>query len=158
MSMVIRPATSGDGPAIHAMVRALAQSHGEEEHFTATPESFEAALADPHPVVGAFLALIDGEPAGCAIWHRSFSTFRGCETLYLEDLSVLPAFRRRGVARALLKEVSRLAVERGYPSVYWLMMAWNDGARRLYDEVGAEIEEGTCVCRLYGAALESLAR
>ncbi len=77
--------------------------------------------------------------------------------MYLEDLSVLPAFRRRGVARALLKEVSRLAVERGYPSVYWLMMAWNDGARRLYDEVGAEIEEGTCVCRLYGAALERLA-
>lgn len=158
MSISIRQARPGDGAAIFAMVKALAVSHGEEANLTATPESYEAVFADPHAVVGMLIAEADGVPAGCAIWHRSYSTFRGRETLYLEDLSVLPEFRRRGIARLLLKAVAELAVAKGYPSVYWFMMAWNEGARKLYQDAGAEIEDGTCVCRLHGEALERLAQ
>lgn len=157
MTLDIRAAKAGDGEAIHAMVMALAQSHGYGDHVFATPEGFEAALFRPDPIVGAFIATVDGVAAGCAIWHRSFSTFRGRETIYLEDLSVLPEFRRRGIAKALLKRVARLAVERGAPQVSWLMMGWNDGARKLYLEAGAEVEDGNCFCRLHGEALERLA-
>jgi GNAT superfamily N-acetyltransferase len=157
MTLVIRKAQPGDGAAIHAMVQALAESHGYGDHVFASPQDFENALFQPNAIVGAFVAAVAGQPAGCAIWHRSFSTFRGRETIYLEDLSVLPEFRRRGIAKALLKQVAILAVERGAPQVYWLMMGWNDGARKLYAEAGAEIEDGNCFCRLHGEALERLA-
>jgi GNAT superfamily N-acetyltransferase len=157
MSLVIRPAEPGDGAAIHAMVEALAKSHGEQEHFTAVAADYETALFAPGTMIGAFIAVYGGVPAGCAIWHRSFSTFRGKETLYLEDLSVLPAFRRRGIARALLGAMAGLALSRGVPAISWLMMPWNDAARKLYIEAGAEIEEGVCLCRLHGPALERLA-
>ena len=157
MSLAIRKAGVGDGAALHAMVRELAISHGHEKDFAARPEDFESFLIDPHAINGAFLAYWDGVPAGCAIWQRSYSTFRGRETLYLEDLSVLPRFRRRGIARALLKVIAQFAVARGVPAVSWLLMAWNEGARTLYAEAGAEIEDGNCYCRLYGAALERLA-
>lgn len=158
MSIVIREARPGDGATLHAMVEALAISHGHEREFTAQPEDYERELFRPDSAIGALIASSDGEPAGCAIWHRSFSTFRGRETLYLEDLSVLPQFRRRGIAAALLKAVARLAVARGLPSVSWLMMAWNEGARALYESAGAEVEDGNCHCRLHGEALERLAR
>ena len=156
MTLTIREARAGDGAAVHAMIEALAISHNEREHFTATPDSYETALAAPDTVIGAFIAEWNGVPAGCALWHRSFSTFRGREVIYLEDLSVLPEFRRKGIARELVKRVAQLAVARRAPAVYWLMMPWNDGARKLYTELGAEIEDGLCMCRLHGEALERL--
>jgi ribosomal protein S18 acetylase RimI-like enzyme len=77
--------------------------------------------------------------------------------MYLEDLSILPRFQRRGIGRALLRHVAKLAVQKGYPSIYWLMTGWNDGARALYEAAGAEIEEGMCYCRLHGDALRRFA-
>jgi GNAT superfamily N-acetyltransferase len=138
------------------MVGELALNHGHAQDFTARPDDYERFLADPHAINGALIAFWDEAPAGCAIWQRSYSTFRGRETLYLEDLSVLEPFRRRGVARELLSAVARLALSRGLGEVIWSMMSWNAGARRLYEAVGARIEEGNCLCRLSGDALERL--
>ncbi|MFT3987059.1 GNAT family N-acetyltransferase [Aestuariivirga sp.] len=156
--VTIRPARPGDGSALQELVKSLAISHGYEKEFFGTPELYETALFCPNPVIGAFLAEVSGTPAGCAIWHRSFSTFRGKEIIYLEDLSVLPDFRRRGIAKALLKAVAQLAAARDIPEVFWLMMDWNDGARALYESVGAEIEGGNSFCRLSGDALARLAQ
>lgn len=125
--------------------------------MTATSDGLETALFCANPVVGCLVAEHDGQLAGCAFWHRSFSTFRGCEVMYLEDLSVLPAYRRRGIAKALLAGIARIACERRYPSITWMMMAWNAEARKLYESIGAEIEDGTCYCRVQGAALDRLA-
>lgn len=158
MKISVREARAGDGAALHAMVEALAHSHGEIEHFKATSVDYEVALFRDNAIIGALIASADEVPAGCAIWHRSFSTFRGHETLYLEDLAVLPDFRRQGIARELLKAVARLANSRGMPSVSWMMMNWNEGARNLYASAGAEIVDGMCYCRLHGAALERLAQ
>lgn len=155
--MVIRPIRKGEGEALLELVRALADSHDSLEHFTATAPDLEAALFCEGPIVGCLVAEYGGQIVGCAIWHRSFSTFRGKDVMYLEDLSMLPAFRRRGVARALLKGVAEAALTNGYPGIYWLVMEWNESARKLYEDIGAEIETGTCYCRIDGKALEKLA-
>lgn len=156
MSISVRPAAPGDGAILHAMVRELAVSHGHAQDFTATADDYERFLADPHAINGALIGCWQGQAAGCAIWQRSYSTFRGRETLYLEDLSVLPQFRGRGLGRELLRAVARLALSRNVPAVTWLLMSWNGEARRLYSAAGAEIEDGNCLCRLSGAALERL--
>ena len=154
MSIAIRKADPGDGAILHAMLRELAEHH--EIPFTAEAGDYERFLADPHAVNGALIAFADGAPAGCATWQRSYSTFRGRETIYMEDISVLPPFRRLGIGKALLKAVARMAVARGAGAVTWLMMGWNEEARRFYGGHGAEIEDGVCYCRLEGAALERL--
>jgi GNAT superfamily N-acetyltransferase len=156
--ITVRPIRPGEGEALLAMVRSLAESHDMLTHLHATPEMYEAAMFATQPIVGTLLAETEGQLAGCAVWHRSFSTFRGLEVMYLEDLSVLPQFRRRGVARALLKAVAALAIEKNYPGIYWLMMDWNKEATTLYKSVGAEIEPGTSFCRIHGSALEALAK
>ena len=155
--IVVRPMKPGEGGALLSMVKALAHSHKLMHTVIATPDMYEAAMFSDQPIVGALMAEFDGVLAGCAVWHRSFSTNRGAEVMYLEDLSVLPEFRRRGVARALLKAVARLALEKNYPSVYWLMMDWNKEANALYASIGAEIEPGTTFCRIRDDALRALA-
>ena len=157
MTVEVRPISPGEGGVLLRMVRALAESHGYLDRQTATAEDFERALFAVEPIVGCLLAFHDGNPAGCAFWHRSFATSRGREVMYLEDLSVLPEFRRKGIARALLKALSREAKRRGFPSIYWIMMGWNDGARALYAEVGAEYDEGLCYYRLSDDRLTRLA-
>lgn len=154
----VRPARPGDGAVLHNLVRELALHHGEGDNFRSAPADFEAALFHPQSFIGALVATVDGEPAGCVVWHRSFSTFRGREVMYMEDLSVLPRFRRRGVARALLRETARLAVAKGYPAIAWMMVDWNMEGRALYEGIGAEIEEGVHFCRVHGEALERLAK
>jgi GNAT superfamily N-acetyltransferase len=157
MTIAIRPIAPGEGGVLLDMVKALADDHGFADKMKSSAADLEAALFAPQPIVGCLLAFLDGMPAGCAFWHRSFATSRGQEVMYLEDLSVLPAYRRKGVARALLKALACLAREKGFPSIYWIMMGWNEAGRALYKEAGAELEDGLTFCRLADGALERLA-
>ena len=151
--ITVRPIAAGEGALLHAMIRSLADSHGQLDHLEATPRMLEAALAEPHGVVGCLIAEADGAPAGYAFWHRSFSTFRGRSTIHLEDIAVLPDFQRHGIGRALMRAMAALAVREGYASISWMMMGWNDKARAFYEDLGADIEPGMAQCRLSGAAL-----
>lgn len=157
MTVDIRPIRSGEGEALLRITRALGESHGHIDKYTATADDLERALFAAHPIVGCLMAYCDSEPAGCAFWHRSFTTARGCEVMYLEDLSVLPAFQRRGIGRALLHRLAIEARERGFPSIVWLAMDWNDKAKALYAQVGAECDEGLRYYRLADQALMRLA-
>jgi GNAT superfamily N-acetyltransferase len=154
----IRALRRGEGAALVELSRALADHHGLLHEFNATGDMFEREFFRPDAIAGALVAEEAGKLIGCAVWHRSFSTFRGCEVMYLEDLAVLAPHRGRGIGRTLMQAVARLAAERGYPSVAWLTMGWNEEGRRFYEGLGAEIETDISFCRLHGDALERLAK
>ena len=156
--IVVRPARPGDGPFLLKTSTELASTHQWPEGIPAQAQDYETALFCEGPIIGALIAEVDGNPAGSAVWHRSFSTNLGREIMYLEDLVVLPEFRQRGVARALMKEVARVAVARGYPKIFWLAMEWNVNAIALYKSVGAEVEPANCYCAVSGQTLLDLAR
>jgi ribosomal protein S18 acetylase RimI-like enzyme len=154
--ITVRPAQRGDGGILLRMTQELSKTHfAMSEDVVA--ENYEAALFRIDPIIGAVIAFVDGAPAGSAIWHRSFSTNKGREVMYLEDIAVLPDFRRMGVARRLMHEVCRLAVAKGYPKVFWLAMEWNEGALELYRSIGAGVEKANCYCWIEGEALTDFA-
>jgi GNAT superfamily N-acetyltransferase len=155
---MVRPVQPGDGAFLMRTTQELGRSHGWADKMTASAQSFEASLFCANPIIGGAIGFVDGESGGSALWHRSFSTMRGREVMYLEDLVVLPDFRRKGLAEALMKEVAKTAITAGYQDVFWLMMAWNEGARTFYQKLGAEIENDNCYCLLSGPALLDLAR
>ena len=154
----VRAVRPGEGQLIIGPTQEIAKTHwGGAYAVQATGGDLENALFCDAPIVGAQVAFVDGVFCGSAFWHRSFSTNPGREVMYLEDIAVLPGFRRLGVGEALMKAVAKVAVARCYPKVFWMMKAWNEGARKLYEGVGACVEDNNCYCWIEGEALTDLA-
>ncbi len=155
--MTLRPATVADVPQILAFIRALADYERLLHEVVATEDGLRAALFGPRPCAEVVLAEDAGVPVGFALFFHTFSTFLGQPGLYLEDLFVVPEARGRGVGRAILAHLARVAVERGCGRVEWAVLDWNAPAIRFYDSLGARPNEEWTVYRLTGAPLAALA-
>jgi GNAT superfamily N-acetyltransferase len=154
----IRRAQRADGALILTMVRELADYEKLAHEVVATETDVAAALFGPNANTYCEIAEWDGEPAGQALWFNNFSTFRGCNGLYLEDLYVRPAFRGRGIGRTLLARLADLCVENGWPRMDWAVLDWNQTAIDFYHAQGAEVAPDWRLVRLEGAALAALAK
>jgi GNAT superfamily N-acetyltransferase len=155
--VAIRPAARADVPALLALIRELAVYERLEQHVDATEQLLAEGLFGARPSAEALLAEADGEPVGYALWFATFSTFRARPGIWLEDLFVVPAQRRRGVGRALLARVAAIAVERGCGRLEWSALDWNEPALAFYRSLGAEVLPGWVQHRITGEALQRLA-
>jgi GNAT superfamily N-acetyltransferase len=155
---LIRPATVDDIPVVVRLVRELATYEREPDAVVATEEHFRTALFGPDPKVHCLVAEDAGAVVGFAIWFVSFSTWLGAHGIYLEDLFVRPQARGAGHGRALLTELARIAVERGYGRVEWAVLDWNEPAQGFYRSLGAGPQDEWTVWRLTGVALRTLSR
>jgi GNAT superfamily N-acetyltransferase len=157
MSVDIRRARPGDEAELVAMVRELAEFEHAVEECTVTAEQLhEALFGDPATVQG-YVAEVDGQPAAMALWFYNFSTWDGVAGIYLEDLFVRPAFRRHGLARALLSTLARECVDKGYSRLTWAVLDWNSDAIALYDAVGGHPQTEWITYRVSGDELSALA-
>jgi GNAT superfamily N-acetyltransferase len=156
--MVIRPATAADVPAIADLIRGLARYEKLEQDVTMTEELLAKNLFGPRPYAETLLAEEAGNPIGFALFFHNFSTFLALPGIYLEDLFVVPEHRGRGVGRALLKELARIAVERGCGRLEWSVLDWNRDAIGFYERLGATPNSEWTVYRLTGEALSELGR
>lgn len=155
---IIRWARSGDEAELVAMIHALAEFEHAADKCTVTEKQLTAALFSDQPSARAHIAEVDGTPAGCALWYRTFSTWDGVAGIYLEDLFVRPEFRRHGVARALLATLARECTAAGYTRLEWAVLDWNTNAIALYDSVGGRPQSDWITYRVSGPELSALAR
>jgi GNAT superfamily N-acetyltransferase len=158
MTLRIRAAEATDVPVIARLIRGLASFEKMEDQVSMTEERLAANLFGEHRYAENLLAEDDGEPVGFALFFHNFSTFLGLPGVYLEDLFVIPEQRGRGIGRALLKELARLAVERGCGRLEWSVLDWNSDAIGFYERLGARPNSEWTVYRLTGEALTSLGR
>lgn len=157
MALAVRPARPGEGGLVLSLIRELAEYEKLSDKVDATEAMVEAALFGQGSTTRCDIAEWDGDIAGQAIWFTNFSTFRGRSGLYLEDLYVRPAFRGRGIGRALLARLARRCRDRGWPRMEWVVLDWNRPAIDFYRSLGAELAEDWRLCRLDGEALAALA-
>ncbi|MFE2234524.1 GNAT family N-acetyltransferase [Streptomyces sp. NPDC059442] len=154
---MIRAATPADVPVLHAMVRELADYEKALHEVRATREQLREALFGECPAVFAHIAETDeGEVVGFSLWFLSFSTWRGVHGIHLEDLYVRPGVRGGGHGKALLRELARTCVERGYERLEWSVLRWNAPSIAFYESLGARPQEEWEVYRLTDGALAAL--
>ena len=156
VSEVIRAARPGDAEIV-SMIRELAEFEGALDDCVVTEAALHTALFGQRPSAHAHVVEVDGRAAATAVWFLNFSTWDGVSGIYLEDLFVRPAFRRRGLAHKLLATLAAECRAHGYTRLSWAVLNWNVNAIALYDAVGGKPQTEWTTYRVSGAELEALA-
>lgn len=151
---MIRPARESDVPAMLALIRELADYEHLSDKCIATEDLLRRHLLGPDRAAEALIAEYDETVVAYAIYFKTFSTFLALPGIYLEDIYVQPAHRRRGIGKQMLQEIARLAVRRGYGRVEWSVLDWNTPSINFYKSLGAFAMEDWTMMRLTGDALQ----
>ncbi len=160
MPTEIRPATRADVPLILQFIRDLSVYEKLAHEVVATEDKLARTLfpADGGaPAAHCVLAFADGAPAGFAMYFFNYSTFLAQPGLYLEDLFVKPELRGRGLGKALLLHLAKMANARGCGRMEWSVLDWNQPAIDFYRRLGAAPMDEWTVFRLTGDALRRYA-
>jgi GNAT superfamily N-acetyltransferase len=157
VSVAIRAARPADSALIFALVRELADYEKLSGEMDATPEAIAAALFAREPCLFCDIAEWNGEPAGFSVWFLNFSTFRGRHGIYVEDLFVRPAFRVKGIGKALMARLAKRCVDEGWARFEWAVLDWNAPSIAFYKSIGAQVMDEWRICRLSGEALQAFA-
>jgi len=155
-SFVITPAERGDVPLLRTLIHELAVFEKLAHEAVATDADLAEGLFGNRPSAEAWIARVGPDPAGFALYYTTFSTFVGRPGLYLEDLYVRPAFRGRGIGKALLVQGARLVRERNYGRLEWVVLKWNENAIQFYDALGAGPLDDWTTYRIAGDKLDAL--
>jgi diamine N-acetyltransferase len=139
------------------MIRELADYERLESDVEATTEGIASAFFASDPRLFCDVAEWNGEAAGFAVWFLHYSTFRGRFGLYLEDLFVRAAWRRRGIGKALMQRLAQRCVADGLVRFEWAVMDSNIPSVAFYRSIGAQVLDQWKLCRLSGPALHAFA-
>lgn len=138
-NITLRRAERADAEAVIGLIVALA----EFENLPPPNDEARARLIEhgfgDNPKFEVMLAEVEGAPGpvGYALLLQTYSTFLAQPSLYLEDVFVLPEYRKRGIGKALLRHCVRTAFERGCGRMEWTCLDWNTNAQALYERMGA---------------------
>jgi DNA-binding MarR family transcriptional regulator/GNAT superfamily N-acetyltransferase len=136
---VLRSPRPGDlGWIVQRHGALYAQQYGWDESFEALVAQIVAEYARDHDPrrEAAWIAEVDGEPAGCVLCVR-----REDDVAQLRLLLVDPRARGRGIGARLIEECLRFAQRVGYKRItLWTNDVLHE-ARRLYERAGFELVE-----------------
>ena len=153
----IEQASAEHVPLILSFVRELAEYERLSHEVVATEEHLRETLFGARPAAEVIIGYSKDAPVSFALFFHNYSTFLGQPGLYLEDLFVKPEMRGRGIGRAMLVYLARLAKERGCGRFEWAVLDWNEPAIKFYKNLGAAGMDEWTTFRLTGESLDRLA-
>lgn len=133
----IHLATRDDVPLLLALIREMAAYEKKADKAVVTERDLLRDGFGANPKFRALVAEWDGEAAGYASTFYFYSTYAGRPAIFIEDLFVLEKFRGKGIGKALLAAVAKLAVDEGCNGLRWEVLDWNRSAIEWYEKLGA---------------------
>ena len=155
--MTFRFAEETDCALILDFIRRLADYENMTDQVVATEELLKEWIFEKKKAEVLFVCE-GGKEVGFALFFHNFSTFLGRAGIYLEDLFVLPEYRKKGYGKALLKKLSKIAVERGCGRLEWACLDWNKPSIDFYLSLGAVPLDDWKTYRLTGDTLKEMAK
>ncbi len=155
--LTIREAVTEDIDLLFKLIQALAEYEKLPHLVSGSPEALKQHLFGSRIYAEAILAIWQNKVVGFALFFPNYSTFLTKPGIHLEDLFVLPEYRRRGIGKAILNYLAKLAVERDAGRLEWSVLDWNESAINFYEQMGAKILPDWRTCRVTGKALTDLA-
>ena len=134
--VTFRQAKAGDEALVLEFIRGIAQYEKMLDEVVATEESIREWMVEKK-MVEVIFAEAEGDTVGFALYFQNFSTFVGRAGLYLEDIFVWPELRGKGIGKALLICVAKIAVEEGCSRMDWVCLDWNTPSQKFYQAMGA---------------------
>ena len=153
----IRSAQPDDVEAIFGLIKALAEYEKLSHQVTGDVNSLKKHLFGNSVYAEAIVAELGDRIVGFALFFPNYSTFLTKPGIYLEDLFVLPKYRRQGIGKAMLTYLGKLAIERNVGRLEWSVLDWNQSAIDFYEKMGARVLPDWRICRVTGDALSDLA-
>jgi GNAT superfamily N-acetyltransferase len=155
--VVIRPGTPADVQPVAKLLYDLAVSQGSGEALCVDAEALVRDAFGQHPRVHLLIAESDHQLAGVALYFFNYSTWFSTRGLYLEDLFVVPEYRRRGVARAMMQRLARIAHDEKCGRFQWMVLRSNETAIRFYESLGAELHADWAPMMIHADGIQRLA-
>ncbi|EJC62055.1 GNAT family N-acetyltransferase [Alcaligenes ammonioxydans] len=157
---VLRPATPADIPAILGLMRDMASFEKLEHIFKASAESLRNSFFSDEPSAYCLVITPEGQPdtiISYIMWFYNYSSFLDRRGIYLEDLYIDPAHRKKGLGAAALRHLAQMAVTQGCGRLEWVVLDWNQNAIDFYQHQGAQVLQDWRVVRVTGEALVNMA-
>ncbi len=135
MSLVIRHAVDSDRQVAAHLLTAQLVEHHLPADLPGVELGIGLAMASPK-TAWLLLAFSDAEPVGVFLGNEIVSVEQAGIVLWVEELYVVPAARRRGVARGILNLVAQEARRKGIVSVELEVVPTQEAAFALYRGMG----------------------
>ncbi len=156
-NLILRFAEPADYSVLFKLIQGLADYEKLSHAITGNALALKEHLFGSRRYIEAILAESAGQAVGFALFFHNYSTFLTKPGIYLEDLFVLPEYRRQGIGKALITKVAQIAVERDCGRLEWSVLDWNESAQEFYRSMGASILDDWRICRVTEDALTQLA-
>ena len=148
MLITIRKATKEDCPRLLELITELAVYEKAPDDVTVTLEHFTESGFGENPVWWSFVAEEDGIIHGFALYYIRYSTWKG-QAMYLEDIIVTEAMRRKKIGKLLFDRLIEEAKEKKFNRIIWQVLKWNEPAINFYKKYNAELDGEWYNCSIY---------
>ncbi len=125
-------------PAVLSLIQELAVFEKEPDVVVVTVADLERDGFGEKPLFHTFVAEMNGEIIGMALYYNRYSTWKG-KTIHLEDLIVKEAHRGTGAGLALYTEIIKQGKKDNVRRLEWNVLDWNEPAIRFYEKSGAKV-------------------
>jgi GNAT superfamily N-acetyltransferase len=155
--LIVRFAEPSDCTVLFELIQGLAEYEKLSDAVTGNAQALKDHLFGEPKYIEAILAEIAGQTVGFALFFHNYSSFLTKPGIYLEDIFVLPEYRRQGIGKALLTKLAKIAVECNCRRLEWSVLDWNISAQTFYHNMGADVLENWRICRVTEEGLRQLA-
>jgi GNAT superfamily N-acetyltransferase len=150
--ITIRKGTEQDIPAALDLIKELATYEKAPNEVEVSVDEMKKDFANK--VFDFFVAELDNEIVGIALYYYKYSTWKG-RCIYLDDIVVTEKHRQKGIGMALIKALIKVAKQEKVRKLEWQVLKWNIPAIEFYKKLNTLFDDEWLNCKLTFQQIQS---